>query len=177
MSAAGLGSLEEYLETTYHPDCEYLDGEIVERNMGETEHGSLQVLLASWFSQRRKELGIQVVAEVRVQISPTKFRVPDLAVVLGRVKHRILRDPPFLCIEILSPEDRASRIERKIDEYLEFGVSHVWLIDPRERRAWSYTRDGRREAVQVLRTANPEISLSIAGIFAELDEMGDFSDE
>lgn len=56
-------------------------------------------------------------------------------------------------------------------------MSHVWLIDPRERRAWSYTRDGRREAVQVLRTANPEISLSIAGIFAELDEMGDFSDE
>ena len=35
-------SLEEYLHTIYEPDCEYLDGEFVERNMAETDHAAVQ---------------------------------------------------------------------------------------------------------------------------------------
>lgn len=177
MSAASLVSVQEYLATVYHPDCEYLDGEIVERNRGETDHGTLQSLIIGWFLQRRKALGVQVITEGRVQISRTRFRIPDVTVVLGRVKQRVLRDPPFLCIEILSPEDRASRIEPRIDEYLSFGVAHVWLIDPRERKAWSYTPDGRRQMTNILSTTNPDIALPLDDIFAELDEMIDFSDE
>jgi Uma2 family endonuclease len=49
-------------------------------------------------------------------------RVPDIAVTISRPAGRVLREPPFLCIEILSPEDRASRGEEKIDDYLQFGV-------------------------------------------------------
>ncbi len=35
-------SVEEYLRTSYGPDCEYVDGRIEERNLGELEHSILQ---------------------------------------------------------------------------------------------------------------------------------------
>jgi Uma2 family endonuclease len=168
--------LEEYLHTIYEPDCEYLDGELVERNMAETDHAGVQGALFAWLHQCRKQFGIYVFPELRVQITPTRFRVPDILVTTSKVTTRILRESPFLCIEILSPEDRASWVEPKVDEYLSFGVRHVWLIDPRERRAWSFTSEGKREATDVLSTTNPHIQLPIGELFAELDEMVDLSD-
>jgi hypothetical protein len=38
--------LSEYLHTTYRPDCDYVDGEVLERNVGMTEHARIQALLA-----------------------------------------------------------------------------------------------------------------------------------
>ena len=169
--------LEEYLHTIYEPDCEYLDGELVERNMAETDHAGVQGALFAWLHQRRKQFGIYIFPELRVQITPTRFRVPDILVTTSKITTRILREPPFLCIEILSPEDRVSRTEPKIDEYLSFGVRHVWLIDPRERRAWLFTNEGKREATHILSTVNPDIQLPLVEIFTELDEMVDLSEE
>ncbi len=170
MSHATLVSLEEYLKECYESDREYIDGELVERNMGEADHGALQGLITAWLLNRRKKLGIYVFTEARTQISPTRFRIPDIAVTTRKAKGRLLTEPPFLCIEILSPEDRANRLEDKIDDYLQFGVAYVWIIDPRKRRAWEYTREARREAVSFLSTRDPEIKLPLADLFAELDE-------
>ena len=146
-------STEKYLSTSYEADREYIDGEVIERNWGESDHGGLQISIGAWLFARRKALGIHVFTEMRTQVAPTRFRVPDIAVTTQKVKGRILREPPFLCIEVLSPEDRVSRMEVKIDDYLKFGVAHVWLIDPRKKLAWSYTREGRREAASVLTTS------------------------
>jgi Uma2 family endonuclease len=163
-------SEQEYLATMYEPDCEYVDGEILERNWGEVEHGTVQGLLACWLHSRRKELGIHVFLAVRTQVAARRYRVPDIAVTLGKAKRGILQEPPFLCIEILSPEDRVGRTEEKIDDYLKFGVRYVWLIDPRKKSAWSYTREGKREAVSLLTTDAPRIELPILDLFAELAE-------
>ncbi len=35
MSTLALASLDQYLGHTSHPDCEYVDGHLVERNLGE----------------------------------------------------------------------------------------------------------------------------------------------
>lgn len=177
MATATLIPVEEYLGTSYHPDCEYVDGEVIERNMGEPDHASLQTLIAIWLGSRQKQLGIHVFAEMRVQVARTRFRIPDIAVTTHKVKGRILREPPFLCIEVLSPEDRTSRTEEKIDEYLNFGVDYVWLIEPRKKLAWSYAKDERREATSVFTTNEPRIELPIAELFAELDEHVDLSAE
>jgi Uma2 family endonuclease len=170
MASVTVVSLEEYLHSVYEPDCEYLDGGLVERNVGETDHGGIQGILVTWLMNRRKQLGIHVFPETRTQVAPGRYRVPDIAVTLRKPTGRILVDPPFLCIEILSPEDRASRMEARIDDYLGFGVPYVWVIDPRGRRAWSYTRDRRREPADLLTTDEPRIELRIDEIFAELDE-------
>jgi Uma2 family endonuclease len=175
-TAAGV-SVEEYLKTSYEPDCEYVDGEVIERNVGEIDHGGLQLIIGWWLKSRAKQLGIYAFSDTRVQVAPTRFRVPDVVVATHRPRGRIFREPPFLCIEILSPEDRVSRTEEKIDDYLRFGVAYVWLIDPRQKRAWSYTRDGRQDAVSALTTSEPRIELPIAELFAELDEQVDLEGE
>ena len=41
MGPASLISIEEYLGTSYSPDREYVDGEIVERNLGEKTHSKI----------------------------------------------------------------------------------------------------------------------------------------
>ncbi len=39
--------VSEYLRTMYHPDCDYVDGEVLERNLGEQTHGLVQAALAA----------------------------------------------------------------------------------------------------------------------------------
>lgn len=168
MATGTLISLEEYLSTTYDPDCEYVDGELLERNMGELDHSGIQGIVFAMLLSQRQQRGIHVFLELRVQVSATRFRVPDILVTLG--KGRILKEPPFLCIEILSPEDRTSRIEKKIDDYLKFGVQYVWLIDPAERTGWSYTSEGKRQSADVLTTSDPQLTLSLKEVFEALKE-------
>ena len=177
MTTATGVSVEEYLHTSYDPDCEYVDGEVLERNMGEPDHAGLQGLILMWLGALEAQLGINVFPEMRVQVAATRFRVPDIAVTTWKVKGRVLRRPPLLCVEVLSPEDRASRVQIRIDDYLKFGVPHVWMIDPRKRLAWSYTRDERHRAVSVLTTLEPRIELPIAELFARLDAKVDIEEE
>ncbi|MSV34290.1 MAG: Uma2 family endonuclease [Bryobacterales bacterium] len=167
LQQATLISVEEYLATSYRPDCDYVDGRIEERNLGEFDHSSLQTAIAVYFGSRQKQLGITVVVEQRVQVSPTRFRIPDVCVVLGKPAEQIFRTPPFLCVEILSPEDRMSRVEQRIDDYLAMGVRYVWLLDPSTRRAYAATADtGLREIREaVLKTENPVLELPLAEVF------------
>jgi Uma2 family endonuclease len=84
---------------------------------------------------------------------------------VGEPPEQIFTAPPFLCIEILSPEDRMSRIQEKIDDHLRFGGQYVWLINPESKRAWIYTRDSITEVRDgVLRTENPAIAVSMSEV-------------
>lgn len=48
-------SVSEYLETSYRPDCEYLEGDLLERNVGEWDHSRLQTLLSRYLVNREKQ--------------------------------------------------------------------------------------------------------------------------
>jgi Uma2 family endonuclease len=156
--------LREYLETSYRPDCEYREGELLERNVGEWDHSRLQMLLSRYLSNRENEWGILVVPEQRVQVKATRFRIPDITVLIGPPPAEpIIRNPPFICIEILSPRDRMQEMQERIDDYLAFGVRYVWLIHPGTRRAFVYTAEGVREAKDgVLCTTEPEIRVPLS---------------
>src|SRR5258706_291712 len=122
-------SEEEYLSSSYEPDCEYEDGVLIERNVGEWGHGRLQLALGAFFFRRLKAWKIEVATEVRVRIRKGKYMLPDVCVVWQpRPSEKILSAPPLIWIEILSPEDRPSRVNRKIRELLEFGVPNIWVI-------------------------------------------------
>ena len=41
MDATTLVSVEEYLSSVYEPECDYVDGEIEDRNVGEKDHSKL----------------------------------------------------------------------------------------------------------------------------------------
>jgi Uma2 family endonuclease len=166
MGTRALVPVEEYLTTDYEPDCDYVDGELIERNVGEKGHSKAQRFFIAFFYNQRAALGLHVFPEQRIQITPRRYRVPDVCVVVGEEPdEEIFTQPPFLCIEILSPEDRASRMQPKIMDYFAFGVSYIWVVDPWNRRAFVYTQHGMREAHEVLETENPKISIPLAEVF------------
>ena len=103
-------------------------------------------------------------------MSATRFRVPDICVVAGpRPKDLILNEPPLICIEILSKEDRPGDIQQRIDDYLAFGVPYIWMLNPRSRRARAHTAGGAQKAAKGLRrTENPRIVVPLREIFAEI---------
>jgi len=167
MDPAPLVSVEEYLHTVYEPDCEYVDGVLVKRTVGEKDHSKLQQEILYYLHQRRKLWNIFVIQSQTVQVSPTRYRVPDICVVVGpEPDEQIFTTPPFLCIEVLSPEDRMSRMQQKIGDYLKFGVSYVWVVDPQTRQAWIYTADTMREVQDgMLQTENPELVVPLSAVF------------
>ena len=135
--------MEEYLSTVYEPDCEYDNGVLVERNLGEFEHAYLQTLLATLFTNNTDAWGVFGLTEQRIQINSQKFVVPDVCVLrVGSAPDDILTEPPLIAIEILSPEDTLRRAEKKAAEYLKFGVPYVWVIDPNARVAYACTTKG-----------------------------------
>ena len=152
-------SFRRYLSSSYRPDREYVDGVILERNLGEFDHSSLQWALAGYFYIHRKEWKLRAATEQRVQVKPTRFRVPDICVVLEPGPfEQIFTRPPFICIEILSRDDTVESLQDRIDDYLGFGVPYVWVIHPRSRRAYVYTAAGRHKAKDgILRTTKPEL--------------------
>ncbi len=159
-------SLEEYLHTSFPDgDCEYVDGTIVERNLGEVDHSSVQTSVLVWLATRYEQFWTGV--SVRAQVKPTRVRVPDVCLTLARPQGRIITSPPFLVVEVLSRDDRADYIEEKVADYLEFGVKYVWVVNPRTRRGHSHTSEGSREAKDgVLRTHDPEIELPLSAMFS-----------
>jgi Uma2 family endonuclease len=159
-------SVEEYLHTVYHPDCDYVDGVVEERNLGEVDHGLAQLRLGHFFMGLYRQTGLLPMTEVRMRVNQTKFRIPDVVVTRGKPKEQILTKPPLLCIEILSPEDRVSRTNLRIQEYLDFGVPGVWLVDPTERRVWVYRKKGMEEA-------RDSVSLDGTGITVPFSEIFD----
>jgi Uma2 family endonuclease len=93
---------------------------------------------------------------MRVQVKPNRFLIPDVCVVLGDTSEQILTVPPFLCIEILSPDDRWSRVQARINDFLEMGVPYVWVLDYQNKTAFIETpAEGLREVKDgILRTQN-----------------------
>jgi Uma2 family endonuclease len=165
MQTDELISVREYLSTSYDPDCDYVDGVVEERNEGEKDHAKLQGAVFVYYYNRRKEWGIHVYPEQRIQVSPTRFRVPDVCVIAGlEPEEQIFRSPPFICIEILSPDDRLSRVRERLNDYLRFGVPNAFLLDPATRKAYRWTTAGMSE-VSELRTENPEIVVPLEALF------------
>jgi Uma2 family endonuclease len=164
--------VEEYLATVYEHDCEYVDGIVEERAVGEFDHACLQALLIGLFLQHRDDWGVFPLPEQRTQTRATRFRVPDVVVLRkGAPREKILKTPPLLAIEILSPEDSLRRTNVKAMEYLEFGIEHVWIIDPASRTGYRATPEGLDELENgVFTVPGTPIQVDLTKLFAELDE-------
>ena len=167
MSTATLISVNDYLATHYRPDRDYVDGVVEERNLGRKDHSKLQGEVYAWFRDRRREFAIAVFPEQRVRVSERRFRIPDVCVThLPEPDEQVFTNPPYICIEILSPEDTVTRLQDRFDDYLQMGVPNVWILDPASRRAWRITAEGHLEARDgVLKTTDGKIEMPLAALF------------
>ena len=173
MATSALIPVLEYLATTYHPDCDYIDGEVQERNLGEKQHGGLQAFFASIFGKNKREWSMRALTEVRVQVSATRFRIPDVcAIRIPSRPENILTEPPLLCIEVLSPEDTLTKMQSRFDDYLRMGVENIWLVDPIARRFWTVDADGLHPLkADAFTIPNTPVRVALAEIDAELDDI------
>lgn len=164
-------SVAEYLATSFRPDCDYVDGEIEERNLGEFDHSFLQGLLFRLFFDNRELWGTRVSPEQRIRLTGQRYRVPDVCVTRRtKPKEQVITSAPLLCIEILSPEDTLGRLRRRVDDYLEFGTEHVWVVDPDSRKAYVCSKTGMQEPEGgVLSIPGTAIRVVLSELFAELD--------
>lgn len=135
-------SIREYLTADYEVDCDYVDGVLEERNLGEVDHSHLITLLIVYLYSQRERLQVKILPDVRVQVGATRFRVPDVALASATDTGQILTNPPLLCIEVLSPEDRLSRMRARVADYHTMGVPDVWIIDPKTRNCFQSTLAG-----------------------------------
>ena len=115
MPTTALVSVEEYLHSTFEPDAEYLEGKIVPRSAPQKPHSKTQGYLNRTLHWIAHPLGYEVWVEqrVRTQADPPRYRVPDVCVTFGEPDEDIFTAPPFLCVEILSPDDTVVDVRAK----------------------------------------------------------------
>lgn len=162
--------VEEYLRTTYHPDREYVDGQLVERNVGEHFHSRLQVLLIGQLASRERQRRYRVFMALRIRTDLTRYRIPDICVVALPHKVSPILEKPDLAIEIVSQDDRFCSLLEKVAEYLQSGVANVWIVDPYQRVVFEADSAGVREAPAHRVTTSLTGEVDFAGLFAALDE-------
>src|SRR5208337_231363 len=123
--------VEEYLGTTSDPDCEYVDGVIEERPVGEYDHATWQAILVAFFTARQDELGIKARPELRMRVAHHRFRVPDVTLLSRKApREQIVAHAPLAVFEILSPEDTMARMLEKLADYERMGIAAIWVIEP-----------------------------------------------
>ena len=162
-------SLAEYLNTEYEPDCDYVDGVLEERNVGKNRHSRTQTLLIAWLAARETRHGFRVLTEQRVQVARGRVRIPDVCLLPPGDKDEVTQRPPLLWIEVLSPEDRWSRVQTRLNDVLNFGVRTIWIVDPYSKEAWIATPERGTIAVEdgILRCAEPALEVPLNEIIPE----------
>ncbi len=165
-------SVEEYLHGDWQPDVDYVDGVLEERLVGEIDHSDIQGALYAFFLAHRSEWQIRVNVEARVQVAPTRFRIPDVCILPASWQRtRIVRDAPLLCLEVKSPSYTLKREMTRAQDYLRMGVPQVWIFDPETRTAHILRGDQVTEHREgLLKLAGTPIEMDLARLFAVLDE-------
>lgn len=172
---------EQFFEMSL-PDvrAELVDGEVIQMSPPGFDHGDICACLTLELRQFVKGSGLgRVVTETGfiLRRNPDLVRGPDVAFVsqekiqrLGRTR-KFWPGPPDLAVEVLSPEDRASEILRKVGEYLEAGTRLVWVVDPENQTVSAYRSLHQVRVYSVGEELSgedvlPGFSLKVAEIFA-----------
>ena len=129
---------------------ELVQGEVIELPSPRKIHGVVCVNVVTelnlYVRRRRKGYVTSNDSGVILERDPDTVRGPDVALYEDASKFADLHPkygevPPRLAVEVLSPDDKAKHVTRKIMDYLKNGVDLVWLIDPEDRTVNVYLRD------------------------------------
>jgi Uma2 family endonuclease len=168
-------SVDDYLAASYPDgDREYLDGLVVERNVGTPGHSALQKILIVYLAGFEKSFQIAVRPECRARIAETRYRVPDVLVMERPFSQtdRVVLDPPLLVIEISSPDDKLIDTLRRFREYEQLGVRHIVQMDPEDRTTYMFIRGDlvQRDDLARIETRNGLLPFPARELLALLDE-------
>lgn len=161
-----MDSVEEYLNTTYEPDMAYVDGVLVDRNEGELQHSLVQGNVI--FALRERYPGVKILPGVTTRVTETRYRLPDVAVTLSVPEGRFITEAPYVAIEILSDEDRASRFLEKLQDYAAMGVPNIWVFELGLKQMFVYHAKSLNQVEgDTISTGEPRIELTRDEIFQD----------
>ena len=164
---------------------ELADGQIVEWDVTNLRHGSvialLTIIIGSFVRERRLGQLVDADALVKIQNSEHDARGGDL-VFYRRGRFPANLDAPAtdiapdFVVEVLSPSDRVTMVEAKIDDWLRTGVRLLWYVNARSGlttvyRAGEVRRvppDQELDGGEVL----PGFTLRMADVLRELADQG-----
>ncbi len=180
MATSTLVPVEEYLSTSYEPDAEYVDGQVLERTGGEYDHSRLLtvILMALHALERTHRLRVFPLVRIRVLETPERKRycVPDVCVMrTPYTRQPVLTESPVLVVEILSPDDRVRDTLARIADFSRFGVKYIYFADPEQRKLFRADEQGLHEVedrrIKVEAEGDyPGFEVDVAPLFAQLDE-------
>jgi Uma2 family endonuclease len=132
--------VDEYLNSSYRPDMEYVDGVLVERGMPTIAHSLLQMILIQHFGRHQKALRFLSLPEVRTQIvERARYHIPDVILCpLPLPPGKVVTAVPWAVVEVVSPDDRLPEQLERFRDYKRIGVRHVVLLDPEQLLAWRF---------------------------------------
>ena len=121
---------------------ELVRGEVIEVSSPNKIHGVVSGNIAGhlWMYSRKRSIGYITTNDsgTLVERDPDTVRGPDVAYFtdadhFADLHPKYGEHPPILAVEVLSPSDRANKVLRKVEEYINNGVQVVWLVDPEEK--------------------------------------------
>ncbi len=160
-------TLEQYRRVFFRPDAHFVDGQIIPRTLGDRTHSEAVGAVIGGLCSA----ALRCCISLRLQTSPTRIRVCDIAVLSPSAPAEpVPTIAPLLCIEVITtgqtPEDEIPTL----DDYVSMGVQNIWLIDPLRRAALTYHGAGLHEAdPSRLTVAGTPIHLDLTEAFAALD--------
>jgi Uma2 family endonuclease len=158
---------EQYLRTTFEHDAEFVHGEIVERSMPDYIHSTIQFLVLLRFGALLGAHRLYPRPELRLRVAPDAYRIPDVSVLTQPPQQRVPDVPPLVVVEILSQDDRHSDLMQKLEEYRQWGVPNIWVVDPSTKRLSIYSKLGLQN-VSALSLPDYSFELTPADLFSEL---------
>jgi Uma2 family endonuclease len=149
---AKLMTAEEFCDWVHRPEnadkwFELVRGEVIELPPPLKLHGAIcgnvAWVLGGYVRQRRKGYVTGNDSGVILERDPDTVRGPDVALhedadKLEEIHPKYGEVPPRLAVEVLSPNDRWSKVTAKITDYLQNGVALVWVVDPQNRDVTVY---------------------------------------
>lgn len=164
-------SVDEYLNSSYRPDCELIDGRLEEKPMPTRLHSYVQVLIGQWFQNHKRDWGTLAMSEARTRVREDRFRLPDVSVVLIGVKmiDAPMEEPPLIAIEIMSREDTFASLRDRASDLSRMGAEYIWLLDPAAQKAYAFDGEDWRTST-MLQVAESPIHLDLHWLWTEVQE-------
>lgn len=140
LTAEELARMPEPVDGVHY---ELFQGELVEMTPAGARHGAccarVCVLLAGYLGSARGGHVASNDTGLFTERDPDTVLAPDVAYWskqrLPELPDGFVTVPPDLVVEVVSPSDTQTYLQRKVLHYLDHGVKLVWLVDPGTRTA------------------------------------------
>ena len=162
-------SIDKYLNASYRPDCDYVDGEVRERCCGLGPHARMLSVLVGQIGEREEDWGVRGLLLVRTRVAPDRVRIAEVCVLRRDAPMEdVVETAPMLVIEVLQEDDTVEDQAERVRDFVGMGVRAVWVIDPVMKAAFVAGAGGKLvRAEEELRVDRSGICVRVSDLFAE----------